>query len=123
MKPHTCPVCNGHKTVSVPPNVAGDVSSWSAGDLCLYDCPSCSATGIIWEPGLQENLEETNLSHNKMCNHKTKEMIIKISGADGPYSEDNEHYSLNRLETSKFLESKAVCVLCGHEQVIMWVRK
>jgi hypothetical protein len=102
MKPHTCPVCSGHKTVSKPPNVAGDIASWSVGDLCLYACPACNANGIIWEPGLQENLEETNLSPNKVCNHKTKEMNIKISGAEGSYSEDNEHYSLKKLRIQNF---------------------
>ena len=59
-----------------------------------------------------------------LCNHKGEKIDIKISGAAGPYSEEyGEYYSLNKLANSKFLESKVVCVLCGHEQVIMWERK
>jgi hypothetical protein len=47
--PHCCPVCNGHKTVSRPPWVAGDVESWVSTNTTGYECPACKGTGIVWE--------------------------------------------------------------------------
>jgi len=49
-KPHKCPVCEGHGTVSRPPNVAGDQETWTSSDLRFYDCPACNGTGLVWEP-------------------------------------------------------------------------
>lgn len=47
MKPHTCPTCQGYKTV--PPRILGDIAKWTAGSLDKYPCPTCGATDIIWE--------------------------------------------------------------------------
>lgn len=47
--PHTCPTCHGQKTVSRPPWTAGDASEWLAYDTAMYPCPTCDATGIVWE--------------------------------------------------------------------------
>lgn len=39
-KAHTCPTCAGHKTLASQP------------------CPTCDATGVVWEPeNAQEGLE------------------------------------------------------------------
>lgn len=39
-KPHTCPTCEGSKTVA------------------SQRCPTCDATGVVWEPeGTQEAIE------------------------------------------------------------------
>ncbi len=47
--PFACPVCNGQKTVSKPPWVAGDQPTWSASNAWeLYPCPSCNGAGIVW---------------------------------------------------------------------------
>jgi hypothetical protein len=43
----TCPTCNGYKTVSRPPHVAGDMPSWSGTGTELYPCPTCDARGYI----------------------------------------------------------------------------
>jgi len=48
MIPHKCPVCNGHGTVSRPPWIAGDVSTWT-GNADTYPCKACNGTGIVWE--------------------------------------------------------------------------
>ena len=51
MKPHKCPVCNGHGTVSKPPYVAGDIYAWMGGSTSdLFPCNACSGSGIVWEP-------------------------------------------------------------------------
>ena len=56
MIPHKCPACNGQRTVSKPPNVAGDQDTWSANNAFnKYPCPACDGAGIIWE-----NKEESN---------------------------------------------------------------
>lgn len=52
--PHRCPVCNGHKTVSRPPHIAGDVPTWSACSIETYPCPACDATGIVWSHEIVE---------------------------------------------------------------------
>jgi len=49
MIPHKCPVCNGHGTVSKPPQIAGDITTWSSTDNKLYPCKACNGTGIVWE--------------------------------------------------------------------------
>ena len=49
MIPHKCPCCNGHQTVSKPPNVAGDQLTWYASDAGPYQCKACIGTGIVWE--------------------------------------------------------------------------
>ncbi len=46
--PFTCPTCHGQGTVSKPPYVAGDQSTWESTGTGLYPCPSCNGTGIIW---------------------------------------------------------------------------
>ena len=47
-RPYCCPVCNGHKTVSRPPWVAGDVESWTDSGTKAYECRACNGTGVIW---------------------------------------------------------------------------
>lgn len=49
MKPHRCPVCNGHQTVSRHPYIAGDQSSWDSSDASPYQCKACGGSGVIWE--------------------------------------------------------------------------
>ena len=46
--PFTCPVCNGAKTVSRPPWVAGDIAVWGGSTTESYPCPACDGTGIVW---------------------------------------------------------------------------
>lgn len=41
MKPHTCPRCNGRKQTAGEP------------------CPTCSATGVVWEQTAEEAAEQT----------------------------------------------------------------
>jgi hypothetical protein len=49
--PHTCPVCNGARTVSCPPWIAGDQQSWPASTAGgSYPCAACSGSGVVWEP-------------------------------------------------------------------------
>ena len=56
--PHVCPVCNGHGTVTRPPWVAGDASTWAAaGASDLYPCHACAGKGLVWPP---QNIEITN---------------------------------------------------------------
>lgn len=49
MIPHTCPVCNGQKTVSRPPWIAGDQPTWTSSGVEIYPCPTCDGNGIVWE--------------------------------------------------------------------------
>lgn len=49
-RPHRCPVCDGHGTVSRPPNIAGDQPCWSSSDLRPWPCPACEGQGVLWEP-------------------------------------------------------------------------
>jgi len=58
MIPHKCPVCNGHKTVSKPPWIAGDQETWLASNSEPYPCKACEGTGIIWEKEDTQILEE-----------------------------------------------------------------
>lgn len=44
-----CPVCNGHKTVSRPPWVAGDQPTWDGTGTQVYPCPACNGTGLVWK--------------------------------------------------------------------------
>ncbi len=44
-----CPVCNGHKTVSRPPWVAGDQLTWDGTGTQVYPCPACNGTGLVWK--------------------------------------------------------------------------
>ncbi len=46
----TCPNCNGAKTVSRPPWIAGDVQTWMAGGDQRFPCPTCEARGYIDPP-------------------------------------------------------------------------
>lgn len=47
--PFSCPVCNGHGTVSKPPWIAGDQMTWYASSSVLYTCNACDGTGVVWE--------------------------------------------------------------------------
>jgi len=49
MKPHACPVCQGQRTVSKPSWIAGDINTWTTASAENYPCPTCDATGIVWE--------------------------------------------------------------------------
>lgn len=42
-----CPNCHGQKTVSKPPWIAGDQTSWASDNVNLYPCPTCSGTGVV----------------------------------------------------------------------------
>ena len=42
-----CPNCNGQRTVSRPPWVAGDVQEWNNTSLGPYGCPTCGAIGYV----------------------------------------------------------------------------
>jgi hypothetical protein len=42
-----CPNCNGQKTVSRPPWVAGDINVWVDGGTAIYPCPTCQQKGVI----------------------------------------------------------------------------
>ena len=44
-----CPNCNGQRTVSRPPHVAGDQDTWISGNTGPYPCPTCDAKGYINE--------------------------------------------------------------------------
>lgn len=33
---YACPVCNGYGTVSRPPNIAGDLTTWVSNTLEIY---------------------------------------------------------------------------------------
>lgn len=57
--PHCCPVCHGQGTVSKPPHVAGDITSWSSSDTKLYECPACKGTGIVWGPPDTSGVQQT----------------------------------------------------------------
>ena len=46
--PYKCPVCNGTGLVSTPPDIAGDISTWSSSSTATYQCKSCVGQGIIW---------------------------------------------------------------------------
>lgn len=46
--PHRCPSCDGAGTVSRPPHVAGDQTTWSDSGTPHYPCRACGGTGIIW---------------------------------------------------------------------------
>ena len=43
---YLCPNCNGQKTVSKPPYIAGDVHEWT-GTGEHYPCPTCNSKGYI----------------------------------------------------------------------------
>ena len=46
-----CPNCNGAKTVSRPPTVAGDREMWETANTELWPCPTCDAKGyLVLEP-------------------------------------------------------------------------
>lgn len=47
-RPYVCPVCNGAGTVSRPPHIAGDQTSWSSSSCPLYICHACCGTGVVW---------------------------------------------------------------------------
>mgnify|MGYP001562059706 CR=1 FL=1 len=47
-----CPNCNGQRTVSRPPWVAGDVQEWNNTSLGPYSCPTCGAAGYVVSPAL-----------------------------------------------------------------------
>ena len=49
-QPFKCPVCNGTGLVSRPPEIAGDVESWTSSTTNTYPCKACAGTGIIWGP-------------------------------------------------------------------------
>lgn len=42
-----CPVCNGHGTISRPPNIAGDQQTWPGWGTSLYMCPCCNGHKVI----------------------------------------------------------------------------
>ena len=44
---YKCTTCNGFKTVSRPPWVAGDQTEWTGTSTDLYPCPTCDAKGWI----------------------------------------------------------------------------
>lgn len=50
-RPHACPVCAGHGTVSRPPWVAGDQAEWVSSGTATYPCRACQVKGIVWEGG------------------------------------------------------------------------
>ncbi len=50
MRWQSCPVCNGFKTVSRPPWIAGDQQTWSTSNVESYPCPTCKATGLVLAP-------------------------------------------------------------------------
>lgn len=54
MTPHKCPACDGHKTVSRPPWIAGDQCTWSDTSTAPYPCQTCEGTGVVWESVNQE---------------------------------------------------------------------
>lgn len=56
-RPFTCPVCNGHGTVSRPPWVAGDQPSWVDTGTTPYSCPACQGKGLVWRSGAPEIAE------------------------------------------------------------------
>ncbi len=56
MKPHKCPVCDGQGIVSKPPDIAGDVRTWTSTDT-THTCHACKGTGIVWSE--DEELDET----------------------------------------------------------------
>jgi DnaJ-class molecular chaperone len=47
-QPFTCPVCNGHGTVSRPPHIAGDQLTWADSSTRTYECQACNGSGIVW---------------------------------------------------------------------------
>ena len=47
-RPYVCPVCNGAGTVSRPPHIAGDQTTWSSTSCPLYTCHACCGTGVVW---------------------------------------------------------------------------
>lgn len=42
-----CPNCNGAKTVSRPPWIAGDREMWTVSTIENYPCPTCDAKGYL----------------------------------------------------------------------------
>ena len=48
-RPYACPVCNGQKTVSKPPWIAGDINEWAGSGTDNYECHTCNGTGIVWK--------------------------------------------------------------------------
>lgn len=48
--PHKCPVCNGARTVSRPPWIAGDVAFWVVEGTSIgpWLCGACRGSGIVW---------------------------------------------------------------------------
>lgn len=62
--PHKCPVCNGSGKVSRPPNIAGDVHSWSGSTNCgPWQCNACLGSGIIW--GVVNIVKDTESEREK----------------------------------------------------------
>jgi hypothetical protein len=45
-KPHTCPTCQGYKEITAPTR--------ESEKLELIACPTCDATGVVWETTLQD---------------------------------------------------------------------
>lgn len=43
---YKCPICGGQGTLSKPPWIAGDVSSWTASESS-YPCKVCNGSGVI----------------------------------------------------------------------------
>jgi hypothetical protein len=50
-----CPNCNGHKTVSRPPWIAGDQTSWTSTSTQIFQCPTCEGLGYILLPDSLSN--------------------------------------------------------------------
>lgn len=47
-KPHKCPVCDGQGLVSRPPEVAGDLETFSSTSCGPWQCKACGGQGVIW---------------------------------------------------------------------------
>ena len=90
MTPHKCPTCLGTGLVSRPPNVAGDVQTWSSTGTGPHPCRCCYGTGIIWsEP--QFIFE---------CDRFVREGWPEVFGADLDPMDDN--YDPDRGPMSDF---------------------
>lgn len=42
-----CPICNGTSLVSIPPNTAGDVETFSSASCGPWPCRVCDGLGIL----------------------------------------------------------------------------
>jgi len=100
-----CPVCNGQKTVSKPPYVAGDIDHWMSCSMETYPCPTCGGKGYV----VVDDSTTINELRATIDGH-TAELDLREGVIEEQREEiERSHGHIDRLESRSVITTPAIC--------------